>query len=76
MPRVRWRWRGSPPRRLTVLACSASDLEAAWPYFDRSDFHKLSAVDAVSFVLMKQQRIRTAFAFDVHFTVAGFRVIG
>jgi hypothetical protein len=29
-------------------------------------------VDAVSFVLMKQQRIRTAFAF----TVAGFRVIG
>jgi predicted nucleic acid-binding protein len=63
-------------RRLTVLPCAAADLDAAWAYFEKAEFHKLSAVDAVSFVLMKQQRIRTAFAFDVHFTVAGFRVVG
>ena len=71
-----WRASLTGVRRLTVLECSASDLDRAWPCFDKADFHKLSAVDAVSFVLMKQQRIRTAFAFDVHFTVAGFRVIG
>jgi predicted nucleic acid-binding protein len=36
----------------------------------------LSAVDAVSFVLMTEHRIRVAFAFDVHFSTAGFRVVG
>lgn len=36
----------------------------------------LSAVDAVSFVLMRRERIRTAFAFDHHFAAAGFRLVG
>jgi uncharacterized protein len=31
--------------------------------------------DAVSFALMKQQGIQEAFAFDRHFTVAGFKLI-
>ena len=46
------------------------------PYFERTDLHKLSAVDAVSFVLMAERRIRVAFAFDSHFATAGFRVVG
>lgn len=62
--------------RLKVLPCTAKDLEAAWPYFDRPDLHKLSAVDALSFVLMIQRRIRVAFAFDSHFATAGFRMVG
>ena len=53
-----------------------AELEAAWPYFQRRDLHKVSAVDATSFVLMSQARIRTAFAFDQHFTAAGFRLVG
>ena len=61
---------------LKVLPSTARDLEAAWTYFDRSDLHKLSAVDAVSFVLMTQRRIRVAFAFDSHFATAGFRMVG
>jgi predicted nucleic acid-binding protein len=36
----------------------------------------LSAVDAISFVLMAQRRIRVAFAFDSHFAAAGFRMVG
>ncbi|MSO34839.1 MAG: hypothetical protein EXQ50_12155 [Acidobacteria bacterium] len=52
------------------------DLERAWPYFERTDLHKLSAVDALSFVLMAERRIRVAFAFDAHFATAGFRVVG
>ncbi|MBI3926101.1 MAG: PIN domain-containing protein [Armatimonadetes bacterium] len=32
-----------------------------------------SFVDAVSFALMKQRGLEEAFAFDVHFEVAGFR---
>ena len=62
--------------RLKVLPANARDLTQAWAYFERSDLHKLSAVDAVSFALMTQQRIRVAFAFDSHFAAAGFRMVG
>jgi predicted nucleic acid-binding protein len=71
-------WRGSLKTvpRLKILGCSTKDIEAAWPYFERNDLHKLSAVDAVSFVLMTRHGIKKAFAFDVHFSVAGFRAVG
>ena len=62
--------------RLRVLPCTSRDLEQAWKYFERPDLRKLSAVDALSFVLMAQQRIRVAFAFDGHFATAGFRMVG
>lgn len=62
--------------RLKILPCTAKDLERAWPHFERADLHKLSAVDAVSFVLMSDRRIRVAFAFDTHFAAAGFRLVG
>ena len=62
--------------RLRLLPCTIRDLRRAWTYFDRPDLHKLSAVDALSFVLMVDRRIRTAFAFDGHFATAGFRLIG
>jgi hypothetical protein len=62
--------------RLRVVPCTSRDLEHAWKYFERPDFHKLSAVDALSFVLMAQRRIRVAFAFDGHFATAGFRMVG
>jgi predicted nucleic acid-binding protein len=63
-------------RHFTILPATAKDLDRAWAYFDRPDLHRLSATDAVSFVLMKDRRIRTAFAFDSHFAAAGFRTIG
>lgn len=62
--------------RLKLLPATAKDLGLAWSYFDRPDLHKLSAVDAVSFVLMIERRIRVAFAFDSHFATAGFRMVG
>lgn len=62
--------------RLKRLPCTVKDLERAWVYMERPDLRKLSAVDAVSFVLMKERRIRTAFAFDSHFAAAGFRMVG
>ncbi|MDO8677434.1 MAG: PIN domain-containing protein [Acidobacteriota bacterium] len=62
--------------RLKVLPSTVKDLGQAWSYFDRPDLHKLSAVDAVSFVLMTERRIRVAFAFDSHFATAGFRMVG
>jgi predicted nucleic acid-binding protein len=62
--------------RFRILPCTATDLGRAWRYFERPDLHKLSAVDAVSFVLMTERRIRAAFAFDSHFATAGFRMVG
>lgn len=61
---------------LKVLPATLKDLNQAWAYFERSDLHKLSAVDAISFVLMTERRIKLAFAFDSHFATAGFRMVG
>ncbi len=62
--------------RLRVLECLEEDLTRAFRYFQRRDLHKLSAVDATSFVLMSKARIRVAFTFDSHFAAAGFRIVG
>jgi predicted nucleic acid-binding protein len=61
------------PRAVRILPCALADLEASWEYFQRADLHKLSSVDATSFAIMKRAQIRLAFAFDCHFSVAGFR---
>ena len=63
------------PGTVKILACDLRDLEQAWEYFRRGDLHKLSAVDATSFVIMKRVRIRLAYTFDHHFAVAGFRLV-
>ena len=63
------------PGTVKILPCELRDLEQSWDYFRRNDLHKLSAVDATSFVIMKRARIGRAFAFDHHFAVAGFKLV-
>jgi len=58
-----------------ILSCELRDLEQAWGYFRRADLHKLSAVDATSFAIMKRARIRLAYTFDHHFAAVGFRLV-
>jgi uncharacterized protein len=58
-----------------VLPCDPGDLERSWDYFRRADLHKLSAVDATSFAIMKRARIRRAYTFDYHFAAVGFRLV-
>jgi predicted nucleic acid-binding protein len=64
------------PVTVKVLACELRDLAQSWDYFRRKDLHKLSAVDATSFAIMKRARIRVAFTFDHHFAAVGFRLVG
>ena len=71
-----WKESLSTVGKLRLLPSTRRDLEHAWKYFERPDLHKLSAVDAVSFVLMTDRRIRMAFTFDGHFAEAGFQMIG
>ena len=61
---------------LEVITCGADEMRAAWQYFTGQKFHKLSAVDATSFVLMRRRQIKNAFAFDHHFATAGFQLVG
>jgi uncharacterized protein len=63
------------PGVVRILPCELSDLQQSWDYFRRSDLHKLSAVDATSFVIMKRARIRIAYTFDHHFAAVGFRLV-
>lgn len=63
------------PGTVRILPCELRDLERSWEYFRRRDLHKLSAVDANSFAIMKRARIRLAYAFDHHFAMVGFRLV-
>ena len=59
-----------------LVTCELRDLSESWEYFRRNDLHKLSAVDATSFAIMKRLDIRVAFTFDRHFAAVGFRLVG
>ena len=72
---LEWKDRLFALPRVRVLECTARDLEACWAHFRQRKLHKLSATDATSFVLMKRERIRLAFAFDHHFQAAGYRLV-
>ena len=70
-----WKNAVANPGAVKLLPCELRDLEQAWDYFRRADLHKLSAVDATSFAIMKRARIRVAYAFDHHFAMVGFRLV-
>jgi predicted nucleic acid-binding protein len=64
------------PGTVEILLCEQLDLDHSWEYFRRKDLHKLSAVDATSFAIMKRAHTRLVFTFDHHFAAVGFRLVG
>ena len=70
-----WKEAVYKPRTVKILPCELRDLHQSWDYFRRADLHKLSAVDATSFAIMRRMRIRLAYTFDHHFAVVGFRLL-
>jgi predicted nucleic acid-binding protein len=72
---LRWKDAVYEEGTVRVLPCEPRDLDQSWEYFRRGDLHKLSAVDATSFAIMKRARIRLAYAFDHHFAAVGFRLV-
>ena len=46
----------------------------AWSYFQRHDDKRYSLTDCISFVVMSERKIQTAYAFDRNFVQAGFVV--
>lgn len=58
----------------TILRPDEADEREALALFRKFSDQRVSFTDCVSFALMKRHRIRRAFAFDVHFAYAGFRL--
>ena len=71
---ARWWESLASVRFLERVECSAADVNAAMKFFQRRELHKLSLVDATSFVIMRKHKLRVAFSFDTHFAAAGFRL--
>jgi len=59
-------------KRLTVLRPTEQDETAAVEAFVKYADQEVSFTDCVSFVLMRKNKLRRAFAFDDHFERAGF----
>ncbi len=62
----------SQSKKLERLFISEAIERSAYEILHRFTDHPFSFVDGTSFALMRQQRIRYAFAFDSHFRTAGF----
>jgi predicted nucleic acid-binding protein len=45
---------------------------AGWQFFERHQDKQYSLTDCISFIVMQQRGIGTAYTFDHHFTQAGF----
>lgn len=62
-------------RSLCILRPDAGIESRALEFFVKYADKQVSFTDAVSFALMRKERIRRAFTFDRHFADAGFRVV-
>ena len=61
----------SQSRKLRRIFLTEDVERQAYRILERYDDHPFSYVDGTRFAWMRQQRIRHAFAFDVHFRTAG-----
>lgn len=59
-------------QRLTVHGVDGQQEAAAWEWLRRHDERVYSFVDATSFRVMRDRRLREALAFDQDFAAAGF----
>jgi predicted nucleic acid-binding protein len=59
-------------RKLTVQPVTSEHESRAWAWLRRHDARAYSFVDASSFEVMRERRLREALAFDRDFTAAGF----
>lgn len=57
---------------VTLVHVDEAMFAEAWGEFAHQSDKRYSLTDCVSFVVMKRRRIKTALAFDKHFTQAGF----
>lgn len=59
-------------RSFVILRTSEQDELAAIDWFEKYSDQKVSFTDCASFSLMRSNKIKRAFTFDIHFQLAGF----
>lgn len=59
-------------RALAIVHVDERIGDASWRWLRRHDERTYSFVDATSFAVMRERRIREALAFDADFSAAGF----
>lgn len=59
---------------LRIICPDATLQSAAWDEFKKSGGFGASAVDCLSFAIMRKSRISKAYTFDRHFATAGFTI--
>jgi len=57
---------------ITVINPSEEDQLLAIDLLERYAHQRIYFVDCISFVIMRRQKLKTAFGFDRHFQMAGF----
>jgi uncharacterized protein len=72
--RAAWKFRDtlSLSTRLEIVWIDELVEKEAWALLKKYSDQAFSFVDGTSFALMRQRRIKHAFAFDAHFAAAGF----
>ena len=79
----------SPARAREVIHALSTDKSFDWldvtdqlvqgalnSWITRFNDQSISLTDAVTFEVMRKERLTVAFAFDKHFVVAGYRLLG
>ena len=61
--------------RLHIMNVDALLQDRAWLLFKKYSDKEFSFTDCTSFAVMKEMKLRNAFAFDKHFTQAGFTLL-
>lgn len=60
---------------VSIVAVKDEDEERAWEIFLKYKDKDFSYTDCTSFAIMERLKIDTAFSFDNHFRVIGFKVL-
>jgi predicted nucleic acid-binding protein len=61
---------------IDILISTRDDEIEALTWMRKFADQRIGFTDCVSFAIMRRHKIRTAFTFDPHFRLAGFRTIG
>lgn len=69
------RFVGRVTETVSILWINDTQHNRAWDYWNRAWKRDLSLVDCASFIVMKEEGIKEAFAFDKQFEEAGFRLV-
>jgi len=68
-------WRKVELNQLDLIYTDAALEKQAGQLLEKYAEHEISYADAVSFAIMKKIGIKAAFAYDKHFSIAGFGLV-